>query len=166
MNISNNLLYKTWTAGLRGRRRRRLLKKRQNARKTCKIKMYIYVTNTDEDWLVTRQTRPLVRAEAPWQQNRICLNYIQNLVMGPRGAQCQDWLTDWLTVKVTLTDVYDFVTKLCRQKSYKIVLFKCSLLLPRQSATQKIQKGSNFVAVRNATFQVSKLLYSQVEYKY
>jgi len=42
---------------------------------------------------VIRQTRPPVREDAPWQQYQSCLNYSQNLVMSPRGAQCQDGLT-------------------------------------------------------------------------
>jgi hypothetical protein len=44
MNIQQNMLYKTWTAGLR--RRRRLLKKRQNMKKTCKIKTYMLPAQT------------------------------------------------------------------------------------------------------------------------
>jgi hypothetical protein len=44
--------------------------------------------------------RPACRSFASTQgrphdkQNRNCLDYTQNLVMSPRGAQCQDGLTD------------------------------------------------------------------------
>jgi hypothetical protein len=41
--------YKTWVAGLRRRKgkSRRLLQKRQNAKKTFTIKTYLYIINTD-----------------------------------------------------------------------------------------------------------------------
>jgi hypothetical protein len=63
MNIKHNLLYTTWTAGLR--RRTRLLKKRQNAKETCKIRMYYQ--HRQGLWRVTRQTTPVLREDAPWQ---------------------------------------------------------------------------------------------------
>jgi len=98
MNIKHNLLHRTWTAALTRWRKRRiriwrgLLKKRYNAKKTCKIKMYIYVTNTETD-------RPVLSSgRTPHEkQNRNCLDYSQNLVTSVRGAQCQDGLTAWLT---------------------------------------------------------------------
>jgi hypothetical protein len=35
------------------------------------------------------------------KQNRNCLDYSQNLVMSPRGAQCQGGPTDWPTDRQT-----------------------------------------------------------------
>jgi len=70
-------------------------------RKESLQKMYIcvYCQHRQGLWPATRQTCPFVREDAPRQTKS------QNLVMSPRGAECQDGLTDSLTVsrKVTLT---------------------------------------------------------------
>jgi hypothetical protein len=69
MSNKHNLLYKTWTAGLRRwkrRRRRWLLKKRKNAKKTYKKCTYVYIAK-ECDLL---QDRP-IREDAPWQKPQL-----------------------------------------------------------------------------------------------
>jgi hypothetical protein len=46
------------------KKKRRLLKKRQNRKKTCKIKNYIYITNTDKDCDLS-QDRPMKIQQLP-----------------------------------------------------------------------------------------------------
>jgi hypothetical protein len=82
----HNLLYKTWTAVLRGGGWR-LLKKRQNPRRTCKIKSCIYITTT----------KTVRSYKTPVLPYRSCRDYSQNLIMSPqRGsiARLTDWLAD------------------------------------------------------------------------
>jgi hypothetical protein len=94
MNIKHNLLYKTWAAGLR---RWRLLKKRQNAKETCKIKhtyIHTYIANTDKDWPVTIQTHPPTREDAPWQ-TRSQLSWLQPKSGHESRRGSVPRLTDW-----------------------------------------------------------------------
>jgi hypothetical protein len=58
--------------------------------------MYLFIgTEKDCDLL---QDRPVLSSgKMPHdRQNHNCLQYNQNLVVSPRGAQRQDGLTDWL----------------------------------------------------------------------
>jgi len=51
--------------------------------------MYILATQTKTDML--QQTCPPVREDAPRQtKQQLSFDYSQNLVMSPRGVQCQD----------------------------------------------------------------------------
>jgi len=56
--------------------------------------MYILL-NTDKDCDLLQDRPVLSTGRTPHdKQNRSCLDYNQNLVISPRGAQRQDWLTD------------------------------------------------------------------------
>jgi len=65
--------------------------------------MYIlFDTDNDCDLLHDRPVLPPGMTPRD-KQNRNCLDHRRNLVMCPRGAQCQDWLTDLLTDRQLLT---------------------------------------------------------------
>jgi hypothetical protein len=113
MDIKQNLLHKTWTAVLTGwrRRRRRLSKEKHNAKKTCKIKMYMHITNTKKDCGFS-QERPVLPSGKTRhdKQHRNCLDYSQNLFVSPRGVNAKTdrlteclafWRTEWLTDRQT-----------------------------------------------------------------
>jgi hypothetical protein len=99
--LQHNLLYKTWTVGLR--RRRRLLKKLQN---TNLVKYKCTYITSETKTVTCYKTDP-----SSWRERCSMTtmpqwsNYSQNLVMSPWGALCQDGQADWLTVccKVTQT---------------------------------------------------------------
>jgi hypothetical protein len=55
--------------------------------------MCIVNTNKDSDVLQDRTVLPSGRTSHD-KQNRNCIDCSQNLVMAPRGARCQDGLTD------------------------------------------------------------------------
>jgi hypothetical protein len=57
--------------------------------------MYVCIANTDKDCdLLHDRTFLSTGRTAHNKQIRNCLDYSQNLVRSPRGAQCQDGLTD------------------------------------------------------------------------
>jgi hypothetical protein len=65
---------------------------------------YVYTAKTDKDYDLIHD-RPIITdgRTSHDKQTHNCLDYSQNLVMSPRGAECQDRLMT-VTCKVTLTD--------------------------------------------------------------
>jgi hypothetical protein len=55
-----------------------------------------------------RQTRPLVRENAPQKQDRNCQRVINIWSQAPDGARHQDLLTNWLTISRNVTLTFDF----------------------------------------------------------
>jgi hypothetical protein len=74
--------------------------KTKEERKNVKKCTYVYTGNTDKDCDLLQDTPVLPSGRTPHdKQNRNCLEYSQNLVMSPTGAQRQlqsdsDWLND------------------------------------------------------------------------
>jgi len=83
---------------------------------TYKQYTYIYYQHRQ------RQNRPPLQEDAPWQQHRDFLNYRQNLYMSPKGAQCQDGLTDFQS---QINSESDICTGLYIHKMQKCILYAC-----------------------------------------
>jgi len=82
--------------------------------------MYIHIIKADKQCDLLQGRLVLSSGTTPHnKQNRNSLDYSQNLVMSPKGDQCQDGLTDRPTVgrKVTLTD-----SQLCSPLRYAVFL--------------------------------------------
>jgi len=77
------------------KKKKKIVKEKIQHGKTCKIKG-TYITNTDKDCDLLQERPILPSGKMPRDNNTasVLINYSQNLVMSPRGAQCQDGRTD------------------------------------------------------------------------
>jgi hypothetical protein len=97
MNIKRNLLYETWTTGLRGWWISRLLKKRENTRKLIKYKC-TYITNTYKDCDLLQDRPVLPSGTTPHHDNTATVLTIAKIwLRNPEWLNAKtDWLTYWL----------------------------------------------------------------------
>jgi len=70
--------------------------------------MYVCIANIDNDYYLLHDRPVLSTGRKPHDKQKLsCLDYSQNLVMSPTGAQRQDWLTDRPTVSSKITSDSD-----------------------------------------------------------
>jgi hypothetical protein len=72
--------------GCRPKGKKKIVKENLKCEKTFKMKMYIYITNTDKDYDLLQDRPTLPSGKTPHDKlYRNCLEYSQNLVMSSRG---------------------------------------------------------------------------------
>jgi len=104
MNIKHNLLYKTWTAGLRRWRRRWLLKKRKNAKKTYK-NVHLCILPMQARTVTCYKTDPSSCQGGCPMTKPLSWLQLKSGYESQRGSSVKTGLTDQPTIscKVTLT---------------------------------------------------------------